>query len=759
MVRSQATVDPQSSQSPHALPSQPPLPPESPAAPAKPLFDFAVPDELLKAAVAKHVGGGAAHVADLSQMAGTGTGKPPPMLPILRRYGYTGVSLFTLAALVTLTIDNGLGLLGPDIQKSFHLSDAGLGAVVFAASATNFVIALPIALASDRRNRTRIAAFTLLLFAVVVPLMGLARSLWAFTLLAMVSAIGHAPRDTTHMSYLTDAYPTEGRARIFAYHGGADPVARTFGIFLVGVVATATGSWRWAMALALAGIPVGMLMLRLREPARGVNESSRILGQAEDESTGPGPRVLFGPAVQRLLRIRSLYWQLVAVAVLGFAGTGIPLFGSLYLKRFWGLNAGERGHIYLIVGISAFLAIPVAGVVGDRMFRRRPESVLILGGFCLAAFGGFYAAALYAPKLWMVTLGWFLAECCLAPLGTAIAQTVAATAPPEMRTLAYGLFGICGLVFGGFAGAVLLGAISDATNARVALTLMGPVCAVGGVLLAVGARYVRGDITLVIEGILEHHAEAERRKAGGAIPALQIVDLDFSYGTEQILFDVHLEVAEGEIAALLGTNGAGKSTLLRAVSGLDHPSRGAIRLFGADSTYLEAEQIVTLGAALLSGGNATFPTLTVEENLRIGAHALRRDRRQARTAVNDVLSSFPILGERRDQPAGTLSGGEQQLLALGRVMMTRPRLLMIDELTLGLAPKVVEELIGMVRAVNAAGTTVIIVEQSVNLALTLADHTFFLERGEVRFDGPTVELIGRDDLLRSVFLDPSAGGA
>jgi ABC-type branched-subunit amino acid transport system ATPase component/sugar phosphate permease len=735
--------------------------------PQSPLFDFAVPDELLKAAVSQRGGMAGERVAELSMMPGTGSGKPPPMRPLLRQYGVSGVSLFTLAALVTLTIDNGFGLLGPDIQHSFHLNDAGLGAVVFTASAAQFLFALPIALASDRRSRTRIGALTLLLFAAVVPLMGLARSVWVFTSLAIVSSIGHAPRDTTHMSYLTDAYPAEGRARIFAYHGGADPVARTLGIFIVGVIASATGSWRWSTTLALIGIPIAVLMLGLREPARGGHESLHILGEVQDvgntaptgeASGGTTPRILFGPAVQRLLRIRSLYWQLVAVAVLGFAGTGIPLFGSVYLKRTWGLNAGQRGHVYLVVGVSAFLAIPVAGFVGDRMFRRRPESVLILGGFCLAGFGGLYSLSLYAPKLWMVTLGWFLAECCLAPLGTAIAQTVAATAPPEMRSLAYGLFGICGLVFGGFAGAVILGAISDASSVRTALTLMGPVCAIGGVLLAMGARHVRRDITLVIEGILERHAEAQRRAAGGAIPALQVVDLDFAYGTEQILFDVRLEVPKGEIAALLGTNGAGKSTLLRALAGLDHPLRGAIRLFGTDATYLEAEQVLSMGVALLSGGNATFPTLSVEENLRIGAHSLRGDRRRARQAVEEVLTTYPILGARRAQPAGVLSGGEQQLLALGRVMMTRPRLLLIDELTLGLAPKVVEDLIAMVRALNKGGTTVLIVEQSVNLALTLADHAFFLERGEVRFDGPTAELIGRDDLLRPVFLNRVSDG-
>ncbi|MCU1460749.1 MAG: transporter related [Acidimicrobiales bacterium] len=721
----------------------------------QPLLDFAVPDELLSEAIAHGGAGTAAAVADLRLMPGTGDGKPPPMLPILREHGVAGVSLFTIAALVTLTIDNGFALLGPDIQKSFHINDAALGAVVFAASAAQFIFALPIALASDRGSRIKMAAFTLLLFAVVVPLMGLANSVWVFAGLAVISAIGHGPRDTTHMSYLTDAYPTEARARIFAYHSGADPIARTIGIFIVGTIASATGSWRWSTVIALLGIPVALAILRLREPAKGLNESSHILkrsGLDDDGADAGAPKVLFGSALQRLLRIRSLYWQLVAVAVLGFAGTGIPLFGSLYLKRTWHLDAGQRGHVYLVVGLAAFLGIPVAGFVGDRMFRRRPESCLVLAGACLAAFGTIYAASLYAPNLWVVTAGWFLAECMLAPVATAIAQTVAATAPPDMRSLAYGLFGIYALVFGGFTGAVVLGAISDATSARFALALIGPVCVVGGALLAIGSRHVRRDITLVIEDTLERYQEGRRRQAGGAVPALQVHHLDFNYGTQQVLFDISLEVAEGEVAALLGTNGAGKSTLLRAVSGLDHPTRGTIRIFGSNSTYLEAEQVLGLGVAMLPGGKVTFPNLTVAENLRVAGHSIRRDGPRLRAAVDEVYERFPVLVERRDQRAGTLSGGEQQMLALGRVLLTRPRMLLIDELTLGLAPKIVEGLIATVRQINADGATILLVEQSVNLALTLADHAFFLERGQVRFDGPTTELLARDDLLRPIFL-------
>jgi ABC-type branched-subunit amino acid transport system ATPase component/sugar phosphate permease len=717
-----------------------------------PLLDFAVPDDLLRAAVRSS--GAAAVVADLELVPGTGQGRPPAMRPILERFGYRPVFLFTAAALITLVIDNGISVLGPDIQKSFHVSDAGLAALLLLASASQIIFGVPIALWSDRGSRTRIAAVTLLLFAVVVPLMGASRSVWLFGLLAVISAIGHGPRDTTHMSYLTDAYPTEARARIFAYHGGADPVARTLGIFVLGTIASVTGSWRWALAFAVLGVPTAIGILRTREPAKGENESSHILKVSglDHQAQVAGPKVLIGSAVQRLLRIRSLYYQLVAVSILAAAGAGISILGNLYLKRTWHLSVGHRADVALVVGCSAFLSIPIAGFVGDHMFRKRPESLLVIGGGSLIGFGIVYVSALYMPRLWMVVAGWFLAECCLAPLATALSQTVAATAPPEMRTLAFALFGVAALVFGGFLGGIVLGAISDATSVRTALTFVAPICVVGGGLMAMGSRFVRRDITLVIEDILERYQEGERRRAGGAVPALQVRNLDFSYGSQQVLFDVSLDVAEGEITALLGTNGAGKSTLLRAVAGLEHPTRGTIRLFGANSTYLEAEQVLGFGVAMLPGGKMTFPSLTVQENLRVAAHTLRKQPQRLRAAVDEVYATFPALTTRRGQKAGTLSGGEQQMLALGRVMLTKPRLLLVDELTLGLAPKIVEELIAIVRRLNAEGTTVLLVEQSVNLALTLAGHSFFLERGEVRFDGATAELLARDDLLRPVFL-------
>jgi ABC-type branched-subunit amino acid transport system ATPase component/sugar phosphate permease len=724
------------------------------------LFDFTVPDELLKEAVARSREPDV--IAGLELVPGTGEGKPPPLPGVLRTYGVAPLGLLTLAALVTGTFSNGIGLLGPDIERSFHLNDAGLGAVIFAAAVAQIAWGMPVAVSADRGSRKLVAAVTLLIFAALTPLMAITRNVWPFVFIYLVAAIGYNTSDTVHNSYLSDAYPTQARARIFAWHNSADPVSQTFGIWIVGVVAASFGSWRWAMLLGALGLPVGLAILRLREPAKGANESAHILkasGMDVASQQQSGPKVLVGSAVQRLLRIRSLYYELVAVAILGFAGTGIPLFGSIYLNRVWHLGPGQRGHVYLLVGLSTFLGIPIAGFIGDRLFRRAPQSVLVLAGISITLYGGLYAIALYMPKLWMVEVFWFLANAAVQPLAISIFLALAATAPPEMRTICFGLFTVYGLVFGGFAGAIVLGAISDAAGVTAALTLIGPVCAAGGLLLVIGSRFVRRDITLVIEDVLERAAEGKRRQSGEEIPALQIHNLDFSYGAQQVLFDINLDVHEGEIAAVLGTNGAGKSTLLKAVAGLAHPTRGVIRIFGANTTYLESEQILGQGAALLMGGNMTFPGLTVRDNLRIGFHSFRRDGPKAKAALDDAIGFFPELEERLSQSAGTLSGGEQQMLALARVMMTRPRLLMVDELTLGLAPMTVERLMDIVRRVNADGTTVILVEQSLNRAMSLAQRAFFIERGELRFAGPTGELAHRDDLLRPVFLGAvSLGG-
>jgi len=235
-------------------------------------------------------------------------------------------------------------------------------------------------------------------------------------------------------------------------------------------------------------------------------------------------------------------------------------------------------------------------------------------------------------------------------------------------------------------------------------------------------------------------------------PLLSCHGIDMAYGPVQILFDVDFEVTEGEIVALLGTNGAGKSTLLKGICGLVRPKRGKVFFAGEDVTSLPADVTTHRGISLMPGGKGVFPTLTVAENLRLAGWLIRSDPSRVEQAKAEVETLFPILKSRTSQMAGNLSGGEQQMLALGGALMTKPRLLMIDELSLGLAPTIVGQLLEVVREIHRRGTTIIIVEQSINVALNLAERAVFMEKGAVRFEGATADLLERPDILRSVFI-------
>ena len=238
-------------------------------------------------------------------------------------------------------------------------------------------------------------------------------------------------------------------------------------------------------------------------------------------------------------------------------------------------------------------------------------------------------------------------------------------------------------------------------------------------------------------------------------PALRVADVDFSYGPLQVLFGVSLDVGPGEALALLGTNGAGKSTLLRVISGLERPSRGSISFFGNDITGERPERLPGRGLLLVVGGHALFRDMTVVENLEIAALAARLGSADLSDRLDRVYTTFPSVHLRRDQKAGTLSGGEQQQLALSKALLLEPDVLCIDELSLGLAPVVVGELLGIVQKIHEAGVALVVVEQSLNIAGEICERAVFLEKGQVRFEGPTRDLLARDDIARAVFLGAS----
>ena len=232
-------------------------------------------------------------------------------------------------------------------------------------------------------------------------------------------------------------------------------------------------------------------------------------------------------------------------------------------------------------------------------------------------------------------------------------------------------------------------------------------------------------------------------------PLLQVSEVTAGFGATPVLFDVGLELRPGELVALIGANGAGKSTLLGALSGLVRVFHGAIRFGGRLVTDLRPELIVASGMVHVPQGRRLFGTMTVARNLLLGAY--RRHDREVRDDMQRILQYFPALGDKLEREAGTLSGGEQQMVAIGRGLMARPKLLMIDEPSLGLAPKVVDRVMEIVKTINQDGTAVLLVEQDVVLALEIADRGYVLENGRIAMSGPAANL-RQDPAVRKAYL-------
>jgi ABC-type branched-subunit amino acid transport system ATPase component/sugar phosphate permease len=655
-----------------------------------------------------------------------------------------------------------MAVLAPDIQESLGMSDAVLGVIGGAAGAMFVLGAVPIGAVADRVRRTGVVAVATAVWAGIVFATGFVRNSFGMFVARMGTGLGQSNVLPVHNALLADAFPIEIRGRLFALNGLASPIGHAIAPVSVGAIAAIAGGadgWRWVFWL----VPIPAMVLAVAawlqaDPPRGANEQRAVLGETLEEDEAPIP-VSMGNAFARLNKIKTFRYMLLGIGALGFALFSIPLFFNLFLEDHYGLDAFERGIVGSITVLPALVTIPFAGRLMDRRFRRSPETALVLVAMLVALFGVITVVALYMPSLVLLVVVFGIGAAFSRAGFVSISPIVAAVVPYRLRSQGFAMIGVYIFLLGAFSGAVITGIISDAWGERVALSLVAaPASIVGGALIALGARHIRRDISLVVEELIEERDEMERlARSEAEAPVLQVRNLDFSYGTVQVLFDVAFDVEKGEVLALLGTNGAGKSTVLRAISGLGIPDRGVIRLNGRTITYTEAEARVRLGVVQMPGGDAIWEPLTVAENLRLGAFLKRRSPETVDRRIASTLETFPALRERLDEPAGSLSGGQQQMLALAKALILEPEVLLIDELSLGLAPVVVQELIEIVATLREQGITMVIVEQSVNVALAIADRAVFMEKGEVRFDGAAADLLERGDLLRAVFLGSEGG--
>jgi branched-chain amino acid transport system ATP-binding protein len=674
-----------------------------------------------------------------------------------------GLAIFGLVVLFFLYFFDefdtaALATLAPEIEHAFHLSDRGFAILVILNLSIVLLAALPVGYYGDRLPRTKLVVAGAILAGVFSFATGLAPALAWLVIARLGNGVGLMVNDPIHSSLLSDYYRPADRPQVFALHRNAQRLAACIGPMVAGVMAVLF-SWRVAfMVLIVPILVMAVVATRLRNPVRGVTEDEDAALAAAAERP-----VSFGRAARMLFAVRTLRRQFISWVFIGAGFIPLAFLLPLYFQRVFHLGPFERGALGSLNAAAAFAGVLLAGRWTVGWLARGMGEPLKRAGWVLVAVGPGLLLLGVAPNLlFAVVVG--LATSFVGGMFTpAFITTQAFVSPARVRSLSFG-FGLLFIVMGVwllYLNPVLgVAGLSDSHHGphgiRLALAALTPFWVIGGLVLRSGHRFVAEDVSRALS-ILTTTAGLRRARENMSKSSILVVrDLDVSYGPVQVLFGVSLDLAEGEILALLGTNGAGKSTLLKAISGLVPMQRGAIFFDGEDVTGLEPEDSFSMGLVQVPGGRGIFPGLTVEENIEVATWASRLGKTASRRAVAEVLETFPALARRLDQPSAVLSGGEQQMLTLAQAFVSRPKLLMIDELSLGLAPIIVEELLGLVQRMHESGTAVLLVEQSVNLALTVARRACFMEKGEIRFSGPTAELLERDDILRAVFLGGAA---
>ena len=654
-------------------------------------------------------------------------------------------------------------ILGPEISRGLGVPRGVIALLVSIQGLALTLAALPMAAAVEARpRRGLVAKVTGIAWSTVTLITGFVSNGLGLAGVMLLDGTSSGSVVAVHQPLLIDTYPTTVRARVvsiyrcFAEAGSVlSPllVALFTGVFLL--------TWRGVfLALGAVAVLVSLVGLRLRDPGFGRWDEARVRESVGGTDTGRATdltedehRLRFFEIVRRLMLITTVRRVLLAYAILGMLLVPLNTYFVFFLEEKWGLPPNQRALFFAAVPLFSITLILAFSRLSERLFRRSPARLFGLASIVQVVGLVLVGVALVMPVFWAMFIAFGLAVGCFALVTPMVQTGFLSIVRAQMRPHAAALSGVFLYGVGGIGGSIVLGGLD------VRYGVVGSVAAVlvVGVFSSIALASVRGHISVDLDRTVAELVEEEELQAlarsGKRLPMLACRNVDFSYGQLQVLFGVDFTVEDGEMVALLGTNGAGKSTLLRVISGLGLPSKGSVRFRGAEVTYLDAERRVRLGLTQVPGGRAVFGPLTVVENLRVYGHSYGRNQREVDRGIEAAFARFPRLAERRNQPASVLSGGEQQMLGLAKALILRPRLLLIDELSLGLAPKAVAELMATVRDINASGVAVVLVEQSVNVALALVRHAYFMERGQVRFDGPAQELLERRDIVRSVFLE------
>jgi len=659
---------------------------------------------------------------------------------------------------------------GPEISRGIGMPRGAVALLVSLQGLALTLAALPIAAGVEGAPRRGLVAKTTgVAWSFATLFTGLVANGFGLGALMLLDGATSGSVIAVHQPLLLDSYPTSLRGRIVsiyrAFFEAGSVLAPLFVALLTGVFLL---TWR-GVFLAMGGtaVLISLVALRLRDPGYGRWDEQRLresvrAGGAEDSGDADAlrpeeHRLHFFEITRRLMMIPTVRRVLLAYAILGMLLVPLNSYFVFFLEERWGLPPNRRGLFFAGVAVFSVAMLLLSSRITERLFRSSPPGLFRLAAAVLFTGLCCIGAALLMPAFAAVFVAFGLGTGCFALVIAMVQTGYLSIVRAQMRPHAAAMLGIFIYGVGGIGGAVVLSGLD------VRYGVVGSVAAVLGVgLLASLAlnsvhRLVDRDLDRTVAEVVEEEELQRMQRSGARLPMLACRNVDFSYGQLQVLFGVDFTVDDGEMVALLGTNGAGKSTLLRVVSGLGLPDKGSVRYRGAEITYLDAERRLRLGITQVPGGRAVFEPLTVLENLRVYAYAYGRQKREVESGIDSAFAAFPRLAERRNQPAATLSGGEQQMLGLAKALILKPRLLLIDELSLGLAPRIVGELMGTVRSINRAGVAVVLVEQSANLALSLVEHAYFMERGQIRFDGRAADLVQHTDLVRSVFLEGASG--